>query len=360
MAYQLPTLPELLSRCRSFFGIAEPADTIRLKPNVHDQVAKVLALLSLELNQRIAFLFDQIFASRADETWLIRHGFELGITRRASSKALGTATGPATTGIVFPAGLIFVRSDGARFETTSSAVGVGGQVAFEIRAVEPGLAGNTNAGVTMTPEDALGIDDFEGPLTVTSGGLGGGAEAETIEEYRARVLARKRNPPHGGSKADWQRWALEVPGVTAAFVDTFAGDSREVWIAFLFEGRTNGIPTSGDVAVVQAYLDDDARRPVTARVSAVAPTTQAVAMTIRIEPDTAEIRDRVTAEIAAMFTDRAKPATPNSNAIFYRGWIDEAIARAVGEDNHTLSVPSADITVTTPGAIPVPGAITWT
>lgn len=360
MAYQLPTLPELLARCRSLFGIAEPADTLRLKPNVHDQVAKVLGLLSFELSQRIGYLFDQIFASRADEIWLVRHGYELGIVRRQASKALGTATGSATTGVVFPAGLIFVRADGARFETTASAIGVGGQVAFEIRAIEPGAAGNTDAGVTMAPEDVIGIPDFSGLLTVGSAGLGGGAEAEDLEEFRARILARKRNPPHGGSKADWQRWALEVPGVTAAFVDTFAGDSREVWIAFLFEGRANGIPTSGDVAVVQAYLDDDARRPVTARVSAVAPTTQAVAMTIRIEPDTAEIRSRVQAEIAAMFADRAKPATPNASAIFYRGWIAEAIARAVGEDNHTLSVPSADIVVSTPGAIPIPGTITWT
>lgn len=360
MAYQMPTLTELLARCRALFGLAEPADTIRLKPNVHDQVAKVLALLSFELNQRIAYLFDQIFASRADEIWLVRHGFELGITRRAAAKALGQATGPATTGTVFPAGLVFVRADGARFETTSSAIAIGGQVAFEIRAIEPGIEGNTAAGQQLNPEDVLGIVGFQGPLTVAPGGLGGGAEIEKLEEYRSRILGRKRNPPHGGSKADWQRWALEVPGVTAAFVDTFANDSREVWVAFLFAGRVNGIPTSGDVAVVQAYLESDDRRPVTARVSAVAPTTQAVNMTIRIEPDTTDIRARVTTEIAAMFADRSRPAMPNSNFVLYRSWIAEAISRATGEDNHTLTVPSADIVVSTPGALPIPGTITWT
>ena len=359
MAYQTTTLAQWLSRARALFGISETADTIRLKPNVHAVVSKVLSLLAFELSQRTSWLLDQVFASRAEETWLIRHGFELGIVRLEAAKAIGFGTGPATTGTVFPAGLIFVRDDGARFETTSSAVAVGGQVSFQVRAVEAGTAGDTNAGAVFQPEDVIGIPGFDGPLTISAGGLGGGAEKEGIEAFRNRVLDRKRNPPHGGSKADWRRWAKEVPGVTDAFVDTFAGDSREVWVAFLFAGRVNGIPTSGDVAVVQAYLDDPDRRPVTARVSAVAPTTSAIAMTIRIEPDTADLRARAKAEIEAAFLDHAKPATPNADSVFYRSWISEAISRAVGEDNHTLSVPAADTVVTTPGAIPIPGAITW-
>lgn len=359
MAGMFPTLTDLHARIRSLFGLSETADTLRLKPNVHEVVAKVLGLLSFELIQRISYLHDQIFASRADTVWLARHGFELGITRRQASKALGIASGPATNGVVFPAGLIFVRADGARFETTSSALGVGGQVSFQIRAVEGGASGNTDAGSILQPEDILGIPGFQGPLAVNTGGLGGGADSETTDEFRARVLSRKRNPPHGGSKADWQRWALEVPGVTAAFVDTFAGDTREVWVAFLFEGRPFGIPTSGDVAVVQAYLDDDSRRPVTARVSAVAPTTMPISLTVRLEPDTADVRARVSTEIAAIFQDRAKPATPNEGAVFYRSWIDEAISRATGEDNHTLLSPTSDIAVSVAGAIPVPGNITW-
>lgn len=359
MAYTVPKLSELVSRARAIFGLAEPADTLRVAPNVHDVVSKVLGLLSFEINQRIAWLLRQIFASSADEVWLRRHGYEIGVTQRAASKALGFASGTATNGTVFPSGLVFVRADGVRYATTSSAIATNGQVRFEIRAVDAGAAGYLAAGSSLVPESSIGISGFTGPLYVESGSLGGAADAEKVEDFRARILDRKRNPPHGGSKADWRRWALEVPGVTAAYVDTFAGDDREIWVAFLFEGRTNGIPNAGDVAVLQAYLEDPERRPVTARVTAVAPTTQALNLTLRIEPDSAELRARVILELNAMLADRVRPATPNANLVLYRAWIDEAISLAVGEDNHTLTAPAADIVITTPGAIPVLGSITW-
>lgn len=360
MAFTLPTLSELTARCRALFGLAEPANTMRVTPNVHEIVARVLALLSFELSQRLAFLARQMFASTADAgPWLDRHGFELGLSRRAASKALGFATGTATTGTVFPAGLFFVRTDGTRFETVASAVAVASSVTFQLRAVDAGVDGNTGSGVSLSPESPIGISGLSGAITVGSAGLGGGAAAETDDEFRARVLSRKRNPPQGGSRADWERWALEVTGVTKAFVDTFANDQREVWVAFLFAGRVNGIPNSGDVAVVQAYLDDPNRRPVTARVTAVAPTTQAIDITVRIEPDTTDNRARVTAELQAMFTDRAGCATPNASVTFYRSWVAEAISRAVGENNHTLSAPSADTVISTSGRIPVLGTITW-
>ena len=52
---------------------------------------------------------------------------------------------------------------------------------------------------------------------VTAGALTGGADAEDDDSLRARLLARIKEPPQGGSKADYVTWALEVPGVTRAW-----------------------------------------------------------------------------------------------------------------------------------------------
>ena len=49
-------------------------------------------------------------------------------------------------------------------------------------------------------------------------GIAGGADEQSDLLLLQRVLARLRQPPHGGADFDYIRWALEVPGVTRAWV----------------------------------------------------------------------------------------------------------------------------------------------
>ena len=53
---------------------------------------------------------------------------------------------------------------------------------------------------------------------MAAGGLAAGSDAETDESLRARVLRRIQKPPQGGAGYDYVAWALEVPGVTRAWV----------------------------------------------------------------------------------------------------------------------------------------------
>ena len=48
--------------------------------------------------------------------------------------------------------------------------------------------------------------------------MSGGVEAESDAELLARLLELIRRPPAGGNRYDYRRWALEVPGVSAAYV----------------------------------------------------------------------------------------------------------------------------------------------
>ena len=150
-----------------------------------------------------------------------------------------------------------------------------------------------------------------------------------------------------------------MPGVARVFVDSFSNTNRRVWLAITFADRVNGIPTGADVAAVQAHLDDPMLRPVTARVSVVAPVSQPVAVTATgVEPLTAGVSAAIRAELAALFAERMQPATPNRAFALPRAWVSEAISRATGEDRHTLTAPAADLLFTTPGHLPVLGTVT--
>ncbi|WP_201829538.1 baseplate J/gp47 family protein [Microvirga zambiensis] len=361
MTFVVPKLSDLSQRARLIISEATEGATIDLWPNLFPILAKILALLGKEWHLRLKFLYRQLFASTADEVWLVRHGFELGITRIPAKVATGYVTVDVPVSTVVPYGITFRRADGALFRTRTSAIGAGAGTSLEFEAIDAGTLGNTDAAQTLTLVDTGVVTGLGDTATVSAGGLGGGADVEPIETLRQRILDRKRNPPQGGSATDWIRWTKESSGaITRVFVDSFINDSREVWISFLRSDRTNGIPTPSDVAAVQAYVEDPIRRPVTARVSVVAPDPQPVDITITgLSPDTPAIRAAVEAELDAMFADKVAPATPSTNFILWRAWISEAISRATGENKHTLTVPASDLTYSTAGQMPVRGVVTY-
>lgn len=361
MPYEVPRLADLSARARALFSQSIPGAVVAIWPNTFTVVAKVLAAIGFEIHLRIAWLVRQMFASTADDEWLERHGFELSVTRVAAQRAVGYLILSATAGDVIPAGVTYQRADGAIFRSRSSAIGDAG-VEVQFEAVTPGDAGNTAAATVLTLVDNGGVLSLSDTATVASGGLGGGAEREAKETYRERVLARKRNPPQGGSRTDWEAWTKESDGqITRVFVDSFVNDTRQVWIAFLRADRVNGIPTGGDVAVTQAYVSDTIRRPVTARVTVVAPIAVPIDIVIAgLTVDTPATRGAVAAELAAVFATKSVPATPSNPSVFYRAWIDEAISRATGEASHSLTTPSGNTTLTTSPEIAVLGSITYT
>jgi len=362
MTFVVPKLSELSQRARLIIANATEGATIDLWPNLFPILAKVLALHAKEWHLRLGFLYRQLFASTADETWLTRHGFELGITRIPATVATGTATISCPSGTVIPFGLTFRRADGELFRTRASAVGAGASTTIQLESLSDGAARNTPAGAVLTLVDTGVVPGLGTTATVASGGLGGGADVEPVESFRQRVLDRKRNPPQGGSATDWIRWVKESSGaVSRVFVDSFIGDAREVWICFLRSDRTNGIPSGADVAAVQAYVQDPIRRPVTARVTVVAPVPQAVNLTIaNLSHDTPAIRAAVEAELKAMFADRAAPATPSKSFQLPRAWISEAISRATGEESHSLPGLPEYLTYSTPAHYPVLGTVSYT
>jgi len=79
-----------------------------------------------------------------------------------------------------------------------------------------------------------------------------GAEGETEDAYRARVLRRFQRRPQGGAYADYQAWGTEVPGIRNVY--PYTGDPGEVDVYVEAEAGPDGIPSAPQLAQVLDYI----------------------------------------------------------------------------------------------------------
>jgi uncharacterized phage protein gp47/JayE len=359
MAYKTRSLNDLGASVRGMFRQYLPGTDATLRQNFVAVCAKVLALLSREYELRLAWIYRQLFVSTADDMAILRmHGADYRIYQRPAAAASGLISGLGQAGVTYPAGIRFL-SGGATFVTTAAfTAGAGGAYTASVRAESAGAITNRDAGAVMTLADPSLYPSLQQTAQVASLGLGGGADIEDVESLRRRILARKAEPPQGGALADYERFALEVPGVLNAWAYQFTNGVGSIAIYFLFAGRENNIPSAADVAAVQANID--AKRLI--RVDdavVVAPIPSPVAITIDdLSSDTEEVRAAIAANLNAMFVERTRPGVSSDPFVLSRSWISEAISTAVGEDRHTLLQPASDL-VFTDGRIPVLGLITY-
>jgi uncharacterized phage protein gp47/JayE len=136
------------------------------------------------------------------------------VTRKPATKAAGTATFTGTNGTPLPIGTPLSRNDGVKYVTTNAATVAGGTVTVSVSAVDAGSGGNAQAGISLT----LGIGVAGIAATGISSLLIGGAEIETDDDLRGRMLKAYAQPSQGGSTSDYEEWALAVPGVTRCWV----------------------------------------------------------------------------------------------------------------------------------------------
>lgn len=357
MAFEIPTLEELVNRTRQAFRNELPGTDAFLWPNNVNVSAKVIGGMTHMDLLWLAYIAKQRFISTADGEFLDRHGVVYGIARLAASYAKGKVSFTGTAGITIPAGAEMQRADGLRYRTSTSALIDGlGNVILSVIALEPGSAGNAVAGTAVSLTAARTGVSLAG--VVHADGIGLGADEEGDESYRARLLHHLRLPPHGGAAHDYVAWARQIPGVSRVFVDPLAQGPGTVSVYFLMDDiYANGIPQGADVAAVQAYID--AVRPVTASVSVAAPLAEPVDIEISgLSPDTTAVRDAVLLELADLFRREVRVSTVTDSFTLFRSKIWQAISQASGEEHHDLVMPDEDV-VYAAGRLPVLGDVTF-
>lgn len=136
-----------------------------------------------------------------------------------------------------------------------------------------------------------------------------GTDAEPVETYRARIVARFQSAPQGGAYADYRAWAEDVPGIINVY--PYAGFPGEVDVYCeadtVSSGSPDGFPTDAQkLAVGQAFELDlggvASRRPVNA-----APNVFPIIRTgfdvqiVDLDPSTSDLRTQINAGIDEHF-----------------------------------------------------------
>jgi len=350
MALSRPDLQTLLSRAQSDISARLPGADPTLRRTLLGVLARIQAGSTHGLYGYLEWASKQMLVDTSDTDMLDRHGSIWGVNRKQAASAQGNIIFTGTDGSSIAAGTVVQRGDGVQFTTDAVTTIAAGTAIVSATAVISGAAGNTTSSAALAlASPIVGVDSA---VSVDAAGLSNGVDIELDEAYRTRILDRIRSAPHGGSASDYVTWALEVAGVTRAWVYPNEFGLGTVTVRFVVDNDPiSFIPNAAKVAEVQAYID--ALRPVTADLKVVEPVSTPLDMTIQITPNDAATQAAVTAQLSDLFSREAVPG-----GTILLSHIREAISIATGETNHVLSVPAADVTHTT-GKIATLGVITW-
>lgn len=348
--FNRPLLPELIQRVRNDVLSRLSTDDV-LRRTDAEVYARVMGGVAHGLYGFIEWLSKQVIYDTAEAEYLERWCSIWGINRKVAAPAISTVTFTVQAGSLIPSGTLLQALDGVQYQTSADATVTVPSATATITALVPAAAGNRATGQNLTlVSPVVGVQS-----TATAGLLSGGADVETDDALRARLLARIQQPPHGGASYDYTAWALEVPGVTRAWVYPAELGLGTVTVRFVRDNDGTGtaiIPDTGEVAAVQAYID--ARRPVTAQLTVVAPAAVPLNFTIQgLVPATLTVQAAVQAELADLLLREAVPG-----GIILLSHIRAAISAAAGETDYVLTAPLANVTNST-GNMSTMGSITW-
>jgi uncharacterized phage protein gp47/JayE len=349
MPFNRPTLSALVERIAADIEARLPGADARLRRSNLSVLARIQAGVAHGLYGYVDFVARQVIPDTADQDYLERWASVWGIARKSAVAATGNVVFSGSNTTQIPAGVVLQRSDGAEFVTTATGVIAGGSASIAVVARVPGEGGNTPGATQLAlAAQILGVSST---AVTAAAGLVSGAEVEADDDLRQRLLSRIQQPPQGGASNDYVTWALEVPGVTRAWVFPQWLGAGTVGVFFVRDGDEDIFPDTDAVQVVADYIE--ARRPVTAELYVMAPTPQPVNFTLSISPESEAVRQAVQAELADLFSREAEPG-----GTILLSHLNEAVSLATGENDHVITVPATDVEAD-PGAMPTLGVITW-
>lgn len=345
MPFDTPTLPALIASAQG--DLSGSSALLRSDAEV---LARVMAAASYGRYGHQAHIARQILPDTADEDTLRRMArARLKRDQLPAVAAKGPVGFVGSAGRLLDAGTLLQREDGQRFRVTLPVTLTGANGVAIVEALTPGQLGNTPAGMTLrTVSPVLGVSDT---LTVLAPGLTGGTEQEGLETLRSRVIRSYRVVPHGGSVSDYVTWALEVPGVTRAWVRRHWLGPGTVGVFIVRDGDINLIPSPE--ALAQAYGSIEQERPVTAELGVFAPAEKLVSYEIHLNPDSGATRAAVESALIDLHNRES-----DLGATLLHTHIREAISGATGEKDHRLLTPLEDV-VPAANELPTFGGIVW-
>ncbi|WP_233863472.1 baseplate J/gp47 family protein [Paraburkholderia adhaesiva] len=369
MPFSRPTLTQLRNASAQQLNAELPGADALLRFSNLRVIADIDAALACMLYGYLDWIALQCTPFTATDEYLEAWGALKGVTRKPCAQASGSIVFTGTNGNLIAIGAAVQRSDGVAYITTDAGKVAGGSVTVPASAVpDPqgltGANGDCAQGTTFTLSNAIAGIDSTG---YASTAFLGGADIESNDDYRSRVLYVYQNPPQGGDQNDYVEWALAVPGVTRAWCvgNGYGVGSVVVWIMMdaansAYEGfpqGTNGCATdetrgptaSGDQLTVANAIYPV--RPVTALVYVVSPVPYHV--DISVQGIAVQYQDAVSAALAAQLVTDGEPG---GEVIVAHLW--SAVSSVPGVNDFLVLSPTQDISLPS-GALPALGVVTW-
>ncbi len=223
----------------------------------------------------------QCFPQTAVGEYLDRHAACHRVSRMQATAARGNVTVYLPGELPFPvdveAGTRFAVPDGPTYHLTQDCTIAARSLSVEAEAEcdETGPVGNVAAGEICALVEAPSYVSAVANLTAFTGG----AEEESDEHLRLRVLEACRRIPNGANAAYYEAVALEQPGVTSAVAIPRAfGDGT---VGMCISGNF-GAPTSSQLAAVRAALAPRTELGITLGI--LPPVTQTVNVSLTVWP----------------------------------------------------------------------------
>lgn len=378
MPFARPTLTQLRAQAAADLAAGLPGSDSLLRFSNLGLLGDVLAAMASGHYGYLDWIAKQSTPFTATDAFLDAWAALKGVTRKPATLASGSATFTGTNGTLVPSGTALTATTGDTFVTTADVTVAAGAAISLVSATVAGSAGNLALLAGLTTANAipgLSTTGFVSTLFV------GGAETETDDALRTRMLFAYAKPPQGGAGSDYIAWALAVPGVTRAWVapnalgngmvsvfvmldisrSAFGGFPQGANGVAAVEGR--GTPATGDqLAVANALF---AVAPVTSLVTVVAPVPNTVNLTIAgMSTASASVKSAVTtAARAALANDGAFSGVTSLSII------EAAIAAVPGAAGFVITGVAASAGSVSPatvgnissnaGALPVLGTVTF-
>jgi uncharacterized phage protein gp47/JayE len=371
MPFYRPPLRDMVARIGEDIAARLPGAEAALRRSVLGVLTRVFAGAVDGLYGYLTWLARQIFPDTAEGVYLDRWAAIWGVSRKPAARAFGALRVTGFAGAVVPIGTAWAWQGGIDAEgqalptviveaTEEVTLPPTGFALVSARAAEAGAGSTLPVGARLSLVNALpGI--FADARVETA--WGGGADVESDDSLRERLLARIQRPPEGGAVHDYLAWALAVPGVSRAWIYPHRMGLGTVGVAVMWQsgGGADRTATDGELQLVFNFIDD--RRPVTAGVFVFALQSVAINLTIRLKPPSQAVKDAVRANLLDLFMREGAPG-----GVLLISHIREAISTALGEWDHVVDPPTGpgitsdqwgNAVMADAAGIPVLGVITW-
>lgn len=344
-----PELDELVADAKQDLKARVPGLTRIAEDTVEEAVVVVSAGLSAGVHERVTALYPEIFVATCSVQSLGEWATQIDAPRRKAVFTEGTMLVHGSAGSTLPEGEVIQRDDGQQWQTLDEKTVAVAEtwVTPRVRALTSGVAGNFEAGEDLSLASAVagftGVVDA-GAVTLL------GLDLETVDAWRKRVITRFTSPRLGGGPGDFIEVMLKNGATRGWEFGNHFGDGT-VLCLFVDDTQVDPIPTPAFVATMQIALD--AEFTDTAQITAGAPVNKPINHSIALDPNTIEMRTRVTDELEQFYRDKGDVGV----TVQLTG-IAAAIEKAAGLNASALLIPSVAVILQTT-ELPTLGTIAW-